>query len=71
MSRQPKTASEWNRAYPIGTKVRFEKHPGDWIETTTRGHAWPLSTGRAVVPLNGIKGSVLIEKLTAIVEVKP
>jgi hypothetical protein len=60
------TADNWNRTYPIGTRVRFERRKGDHVETTTKGRAWSLSTGRAVVPLTGVKGSVAADQLTVI-----
>lgn len=69
LPKPPATADGWNRAHPVGTRVRFERAKGDVIETTTRAKAWSLSTGRAVVPLAGVKGSVAVDKLTVVAPV--
>jgi hypothetical protein len=58
-------AHKWNRRHPVGTKVRLTLK-GQPYDTETKGAAWSLSTGRAVVPLAGIKGSVLVDSLQVI-----
>ena len=62
------SADTWNRLHPIGTRVRF-KRGADVIETSTIARAWSLSTGRAVVYIVGVKGSVPVADLTVIEQV--
>lgn len=63
------TATEWNRKYAIGTQVRVPVK-GGMVTTRTTAPAWSLSTGRGVVPVQGIKGSVLIEKIEPVAAAK-
>lgn len=61
-------ADTWNRQHPPGTRVRFQWKAGEVVEVVTTGRAWSLSTGRAVVPIKGIRGSVPVDDLVVIKE---
>lgn len=56
----------WNRRYPIGTKVTRYKliNPlREGEETETRSEAWLMGGHSAVVLVNGVAGGVLLESL--------
>jgi len=67
------TAAEWNRRYPPGTRVRYYPQPGHpaYMETTTRGAAWTLSTGRALVALQGVRRAVPLAQVQPITPSEP
>ncbi len=46
------TAQFWNERYPIGTLVKVKTAHGD-LAAKTRGSAYHLSGGTAIVPLDG------------------
>jgi hypothetical protein len=57
----------FNIRHEIGQSVRVDSASGDPVETTTRSRARVLPSGRAAVILvHGIKGSVLLDRVTPI-----
>lgn len=53
------------RYQALAKLVRFKRRPnGGETVARTSGKAWSLSTGRAVVPIEGVKGSVPLDELT-------
>jgi len=66
-------SEEWNRRFPIGTRVRYYPIQGvkKYIETTTRSEAWELGHGVAVVKINGRTGGVALSHLFVVVDLRP
>jgi hypothetical protein len=67
------TAAEWNRRHPPGTRVRYYPQPGQpaYMETTTRGAAWTLSSGRALVALHGVRRAVPLAQVQPVAPSDP
>ncbi len=59
------TAEQWNRRYPVGTKVRYYhiKNVNKGVETETLSEAWTLGHGAAVVKVKGRAGGVSLDHL--------
>lgn len=63
------TDTEWNRKYPVGTRVRYFPIMGELethIDSVTRSEAWTLGHGAAVVKIVGTAGGVSLSHLTVL-----
>ena len=56
------TVEEWNRVYPIGTKVWVSKDKGT-LKTKTRSLAQKLPSGDPVIFVEGIAGCYALERV--------
>jgi hypothetical protein len=54
------SAEEFNRLFPVGTRVRFYPVAGrpEYEQTVTRSEAWELGHGQPVVKVQGRAGGV-------------
>jgi hypothetical protein len=57
----------WNEQYPPGTPVKLVKDFGDIVLTKTRSEAWVISSGNAMVYVDGIAGGY---KLSRVIPIK-
>lgn len=63
------TAEEWNKKYPIGTKVRYypikgiPEYDNKYRDSVTRSEAWTLGHGTAIVKIVGTAGGVDLDHL--------
>lgn len=66
--RAPMRVAEWNRLYPIGTRVRY--YPvagqGDYQAASTREKAWVELEGTPVTMIGGLAGAVSLDHLEPI-----
>jgi hypothetical protein len=64
------TETEWNKKYPIGTKVRYRPVMGrdDHLDTRTRSFAWRMGCGEPVVSLVDVAGGVSLFHLEVITD---
>lgn len=58
------TADDWNKAYPIKTRVKYVEHDGTEIHTRTTSAARETTDGVPVVGIEGKPGPVSIDWLT-------
>lgn len=58
-------AHAWNDAHPIGTEVNQRLDDGTIRVTRTRSVAWALSSGDAVVQVEGQSGGYLLSRIEA------
>lgn len=65
------TAEDFNKKYPVGTKVRFYPIKGEagYVDTVTRTPAWKLGNGKVVVSCKGHTGGLSIEHIEILQEV--
>lgn len=58
----------WNATIPVGTPVRYWPvvNGVEVIDTKTRGEAWELGSGVAVVKVEGIAGGVALSHLSTV-----
>jgi len=59
-----KQCDDFNARFPIGQKVTVRKDNGEGVVTTTRSRAEVLSGHSAVIWLDGISGSYLLNRVT-------
>jgi hypothetical protein len=63
------TAEEWNKKYPVGTKIRYYPIKGipeydhQYRESKTRSIAWTLGSGHPIVKIEGLAGGVHLDHL--------
>lgn len=68
LDRAVEEAADFNKKYPPGSRVRF--WPGlktvPALESTTRGPAWALPSGDAVVKVKGRTGGLALSNIEVI-----
>jgi len=58
------TADEWNRAHPVGTRVRLRRRDGRFVrDTVTSGPAYATWGGTLVVHCRRTQGHVRVDQL--------
>ena len=63
-----KQAEDWNKRYPVGTKVKVTTDGHGDIETTTRGEAWVLGHHSVVINFDAPLGPYRIERVAVLEE---
>lgn len=68
MERAEKRAAQFNDKHPEGTAVRYFPISGrpEFIESKTRGQAWALYCGEAVVAIEGRSGGMSLNNIEII-----
>lgn len=63
-ARADKEAEKFNRTFKVGEAVNVRRDDGSIERRCIRSEAWGLSSGDAIVSVQGISGGYLCERLT-------
>lgn len=58
------TAEQWNKKYPVGTKVNLLNDFGKTEETITRSEAWSINKNTHLILVEGRSGGYDLDRIT-------
>jgi len=63
MKMKKRDLKEWNKNFPIGTRVILTKDTGEEVQTVIRSKGWLLGNGMPLVLVDGIRGGYSISRI--------